>query len=218
MKILTVSLALLLTLLPAPSHLFAADPASQTLLDKQLAEIRNNDRTHKMAMSKGKELAAFCALCHGEDGNSSRPEVPHLAAQNAGYLLDQIERFADGRRNDYIMSPLAKRFTTDEKVTLVVYYNAQKRRADYQRPSDPSMVLRGRGLYTKNCASCHGPGGRGKQRYSYVAGQPTKYVASTLTHFREKTGGRNNSLMTAVASNLSNDDIDALSAFISNLQ
>ncbi len=199
------------------ANLFAADSVPWVELEKLLVEIRANKDTHEAAIAKGKELAAFCTLCHGLDGNSTKPDVPHLASQNTAYLLQQIERFADGRRNDYIMSPLAKRFTAGEKIALVLYYNAQTRRYDYRRSVDPALVLRGRDLYEKKCASCHGPGGRGKQGYSNISGLPVKYVSSTLTHFREKTGGRTNDLMMAVASKLSNDDIDMLSAYISSL-
>ena len=94
----------------------------------------------------------------------------------------------------------------------------QTRRYAFRSANDPAMVVRGRGLYEKRCASCHGLRGRGRQGYSCIAGLPQKYVSSTLTHFREKSGGRTSALMADVASTLSNDDIDVLSAFISSLR
>lgn len=126
--------------------------------------------------------------------------MPHLASQNTAYLLDLIERFADGRRHDYIMSPLVKRFTAEDKIALVLYYSVRTRRCEYKRPDDPAMVVRGRGLYEKRCTRCHGPRGRGKEGYSYIAGQPEKYVSRSLTYFREKSGGGVNALMAAAAS------------------
>ncbi len=155
-------------LLPLAS-LFAVEPAPRGALEKRLAEVSASEDDRKAAVAKGKELTGFCASCHGPDGNSTKPDVPHLASQNTAYLLDQMERFADGRRHDYIMSPLAKRFSAEEKIALVLYYSVQTRRYEYKRPDDPAMVVRG----------------RGKQGYSYIAGLPEKYVSSTLTHFRE---------------------------------
>ena len=45
-----------------------------------------------------RKVAAFCANCHGEGGNSVKPDVPNLAGQNTAYLLDQVRQFSDGRR------------------------------------------------------------------------------------------------------------------------
>ncbi len=46
-------------------------------------------------------LVAHCAACHGQDGVSSDPNVPHLAGQQRFYLLEQFRLFrATGQELD----------------------------------------------------------------------------------------------------------------------
>ena len=207
-----------LCLFSFPLVVAGADEALTKMLQNRIEQVRQDSGALKAAMVQGKEAAGFCVLCHGESGNSSKPEVPHLAGQNPVYLLDQLERFGDGRRDDYIMSPLAKKLTPDEKLALVIYYSNQERRTEFSTSMDPALLVRGREIYEKNCISCHGDDGRGKEGYAYIAALPEKYIAGTLTRFREPDGHRVNALMAAAASTLSNDDIDALAAYLSNLR
>ncbi len=88
---------------------YAASPlATRQELASLLALKEREPAAWQALLAEGKEHAFFCARCHGEDGNSVMALVPNLAGQNPYYLLEQIEKFADGRREDYIMSPLAR--------------------------------------------------------------------------------------------------------------
>ena len=44
------------------------------------------------------EKAAVCVACHGPNGNSSMPNTPSLAGQNARYIYLQLRDFQEGRR------------------------------------------------------------------------------------------------------------------------
>ena len=200
-----------------PPVVVLAEAIAQKTLQARIDEVLKDKQALEVAMTKGRAAAGFCVLCHGEDGNSTKPDVPHLAEQNPVYLLDQIERFADGRRTDYIMSPLAKKLTADEIVALVVYYSGQKRVPTGEQGLDPAVLVTGREIFERECIGCHGDDGKGKEGYAYVAGLPLKYVASTLTHFREREKGRTNALMSAVVKQMSNEEIDAIAAYVSSL-
>ncbi len=211
--------AILFVVLTVPMvAVVSADPALQKVLQTRIDNIKKDKQALQAAMATGREAAGFCVLCHGEDGNSIKADVPHLAEQNPVYLLDQIERFADGRRADYIMSPLAKKLTPDEKVALVIYYSSQRRVAPVESGVDPAVLVTGRETFDKHCVSCHGGDGKGKEGYAYIAALPSKYISSTLTHFREREKGRTNSLMSAVMQKLTNEQIDALAAYVSSLR
>lgn len=215
-KSLRTILAMLLLVGPATAAL--AEPSYQEKLLARINAAQKDRQVLRATIRRGRVAAGFCVLCHGDDGNSSNPEIPHLAEQNPVYLLDSIERFTNGRRTDYIMSPLAKNLTADEKVALVVFYSSQKRKDTGSLNLNPKLVFTGREIYGRECASCHGDDGKGRVGYSYIAGQPVKYTVSTLVNFREREKGRTDPLMIAVSQTLSNNDIDALAAYIASLR
>ena len=48
----------------------------------------------------GKKKTAVCRGCHGEYGDTNKPEMPKLAGQNKQYLIDAMKAYADGRRDN----------------------------------------------------------------------------------------------------------------------
>ena len=62
----------------------------------RLAELQKNPKLAESVQKTGQKVAAVCANCHGDNGNSTKPEVPNLAGQNTAYLLEQVRQFADG--------------------------------------------------------------------------------------------------------------------------
>ncbi len=75
---------------------------------------------------KGQELAASCAGCHGEDGNSAMPAFPKLAGQHASYIKQQLLAFKLGKRNAPMMAPLAMGLSDDDIENLATFYAKQK--------------------------------------------------------------------------------------------
>jgi cytochrome c553 len=64
------------------------------------------------------------------------------------------------------------------------------------------------------CMACHGPGGASTQAaFPILSGQPAQAIAMALFEFRE--GKRKNELMTPMAVNLSNKDLNDLAAYFS---
>jgi cytochrome c553 len=66
-----------------------------------------------------------CQACHGPVGYVTG--APLLAAQNAGYLLGQLESFADGSRANDInmrMRSIARQLTPEERKAIADYYGA----------------------------------------------------------------------------------------------
>lgn len=74
----------------------------------------------------------------------------------------------------------------------------------------------GEEMYANDCAQCHGKAGKGMASFPALNGQDAEYISSRLETYRagEKVGS-NSSLMIPNASNLSDDDIANLSAYIS---
>ena len=51
----------------------------------------------------GKEKAAQCQSCHGLDGNSPTPQFPKIGGQHAKYIVQTLEDYKTGARQDPIM-------------------------------------------------------------------------------------------------------------------
>ncbi len=74
----------------------------------------------------GKEKAATCVACHGEDGNSTNPMYPTLAGQYPTYLVKTLEDYKSGARKNPIMSGFAAALSEQDREDLAAYFSQQK--------------------------------------------------------------------------------------------
>ena len=65
---------------------------------------------------------AACAVCHGPNGVSMLPNAPHLAAQPAIYLVEQLKNYRSGKRGHEVMGVIAKPLTDAEIENLAAWY------------------------------------------------------------------------------------------------
>lgn len=65
---------------------------------------------------------AACAVCHGPTGISMLPNAPHLAAQPAIYLTEQLRHYRSGKRAHEVMGVIAKPLTDAEIENLAAWY------------------------------------------------------------------------------------------------
>jgi cytochrome c553 len=207
------------------SLVYAQDTEEQSATSTQpeLLTKEINDRIEAAHKSKkvwaeiqkaGHERAVFCSACHGEDGNSSRDNVPKLAAQNPLYLQDQFARFESGHRKSYLMKDLAKGLTDENKVDLMIFYATSSRAPG--KSEDTDLIARGKGLFVV-CQGCHGPDGMGMPGYANIAAQHAAFVEKALTEFRDGGGRRDNPIMKGMTQSLSDEDIKALAAYIESM-
>lgn len=188
-----------------------------------------NNKTENMtvkvgAIRAGQERALLCSYCHGPDGNSIQPDIPNLAGQNAVYLLDQINKFSDKRRKNYVMNSLAKNLTQEDKVNLAVFFASQTVKPV---PADQQLAAQGKQVYSNVCRNCHGAEGLGDVNFPRLAGQRSDYVKLTLMRFKENTNTykkvkqeanqRRNSVMESIVKRLSDEQIEAVAAYVSTL-
>ncbi len=171
----------------------------------------------EQAYAAGQERAVFCGYCHGEDGNSKRPHIPNLASQSPIYLFHSFEKFANGERVDYVMSKLAKSLTLEDRVNIAVYFSQQKV-APSAASAEPDRIKRGGVLFQGTCTACHGDRAQGMETMPRLAGQPDEYIRKALTRFRANDPSRAGSVMIGIASKLSDADIEALAAYLTQLQ
>jgi len=170
--------------------------------------------------STGKEKAASCGGCHGEDGNSSMPGFPKLAGQHQGYLLKQLQAFKKGERNSPMMAPLVMGLDEKSMAEIADYYStriisknpppalpsndddddAPAKTEEQKKAELDDLIEQGGDLYRNGnlsrevsaCVACHGPYGEGNKPASYPSlhSQHADYLIKTLTDF--KNGQRSN--------------------------
>lgn len=191
-------------------------PSGGPELVARLREIESDPRQLETIAKAGGKVATFCANCHGDGGNSVKPDVPNLAGQNSQYLLEQMRQFMDGRRkNSEFKQRLIKVLSADEKVGLVVFYASQP--VAYKAPSNPSLAGKGKDLYAQNCAECHEDNGRGTQKYARVAGQQPGYLLASLKGYRDGSAARLNRQMAVSIEGMTDANIAALVAYLSSM-
>lgn len=70
----------------------------------------------------GKAKSMSCAGCHGKNGISNNGMWPNLAGQKEAYLVSQMQMFKDGRRQNAMMSAMAKALSDKDIADLAAYY------------------------------------------------------------------------------------------------
>jgi cytochrome c553 len=74
------------------------------------------------------EWAEKCDRCHGLNGNSTRPEVPALAAQRLDYLEAALSAYQSRARKSSEMTAMSSILTPDDIEGLAAHYAHQKGR------------------------------------------------------------------------------------------
>lgn len=174
----------------------------------------------------GKSKAAVCAACHGADGNSSIGEWPKLAGQHAHYLENQLHAYKSGERNNPIMAGQVAALSDQDIKDLAAYFAAQPLKPGV---AIPELAKQAEALYRGGraeagipaCSACHGPQGAGNAAAGYPAihGQHAQYTAMQLKAYRsgERAGTDLATMMSQVAKQLSDADIEALASYLSGL-
>lgn len=189
-------------------------------------------------VAQGKAKSVTCIGCHGVDGNSMVPTFPKIAGQNEDYLIKQLKEFKTGSRVDPIMAGIVAPLTNTDIADLAAYYASQKASLGILATGDifelGQKIYRG-GKKSTNvtaCIACHGPQGKGVPSAGFpaLASQHSMYIAKQLKLFRQysinlQTGehkpSRTNDyegMMINFTKNLTNKEIDAVSAYISGLK
>ncbi|MBO9357113.1 c-type cytochrome [Bordetella petrii] len=183
--------------------------------------------------ASGANGGAACASCHGARGEGNPAAgFPYLAGLGRDYLNEQLEALANGARPNPVMGPVAAALTAPQRAALADYYaqlpppfdadTLAATRDAAVAPSDTGAWLAVRGAWDKNvpaCNQCHGPGGIGVgSTFPALAGQSATYLAAQLRAWRQ--GHRPPgplALMPAVATRLSEPEIDAVAAYYAGL-
>ncbi len=174
------------------------------------------------AAAAGKTKSEACGGCHGADGNPAAPVFPKLAGQHSSYLTKQLRVFRSQKRGDQtVMNAMAESLTDQDIADISAWFASNKLKPEPAEKNELGQKIFRTGIPAKAvpaCAACHGPKGEGNPSsvYPVLGGQYSSYVVKTLHDF--KSGERSHEIMQAVASRLSDDEINAAADYASGLQ
>jgi cytochrome c553 len=193
------------------THMSEADLRNVAAYFAGLPPVANKtaaDVKHTSPYEKGKVLAAECAKCHEEDGNSKAPGTPTLAGQQPHYLVAAILEYHRDDRKMTSMKSIARDSDRLDLESLALYYAAQ---TPVQRTAptrgDPAV---GEPL-SAMCGGCHGARGVSVDAATpSLAGPDAQYLVKATKAYRTT---RQNWGMQRYVAGLGDKDIENIAAF-----
>ena len=169
-----------------------------------------------------------CTACHGNQGRAAADGYyPRLAGKPAGYLYNQLISFKAGRRHYALMTQLVDPLSDAYLLEIALYFSQIE--APYPAPqrsnASAAVLEKGRTLVLQGdsarqipaCVQCHGQAMTGVLPATPgLLGLPRDYLNAQLGAWR--TGQRQAQApdcMKAVVAQLSDDDINAASSWLS---
>ena len=183
----------MLLLLPALTPIEAAEPAAQ-------------------------RFASECSSCHGADGVSTTPLVPSLAGQPSFYAITQLFLFRQGRRQNALMTAVAKDMSDAElRAFSDLIGRLPPRPPAEERAPDAAKQARGAALAQRlHCTGCHGADLAGGAQVPRLAGQREDYLLHALQGFRAATRVGYTAAMNETLAGTSPTDLEDLAHWLSH--
>jgi|HubBroStandDraft_1064217.scaffolds.fasta_scaffold00511_6 cytochrome c553 len=164
------------------------------------------------ALKRGKDLSYTCLGCHGIDGyRNAYPNysVPKLEGQHPEYLVTALHGYRDGDRSHITMHSQAETLSDQDMLDIASFFAGTP-----LVPSDKPVEAVPKSAQL--CTSCHGRTGIAiAPMYPSLAGQHEDYLRRAIEEYQK--GGRKNPIMTALAANLSAQDVAEISGYFSRL-
>ena len=171
-----------------------------------------------------------CTPCHGMRGQGTHDDYfPRLAGKPAGYLFNQLVAFRDGRRHYSPMNYLLEYQNDTYLRAMADYFSGQNAPFLPRHAATVSSTLLARGeeLATRGdakrgvpaCSGCHNPDFTGMEPgVPALVGLQPNYISAQLGAWRYGTRtAATPDCMQIVAGHLSEDDVTAVSAWLSRL-
>jgi cytochrome c553 len=204
------------------------------------AENSSDQRTNQGNVGRGARIAAWgtsrgvasCSSCHGYDGvGNGTSRVPRLAGLSSAYLFQQLNDFASGSRINVYMANFARRLSVQERADVAAYYaSLHSSFPPVKKEFTAALLERGHQLAVRgddkltlqSCNNCHGPQGEGESpNIPALQGQYSDYIIERLQDWKQTPQGAFqqtlNALMERVASNLDQEDMQAVGAYFEQL-
>lgn len=171
--------------------------------------------------ARGEAAFVICQGCHrvGALGRADG-SYPRLAGQHATVLIKQLTDVRSGRRGNPKMLPFAdhQALSVQDVADIAGYLQALPVPANQGQGAGDDLA-RGSKLFAADCAICHGTQGQGNAAkfYPRISGQHYRYLLREGRMIRDGQRRNANPEMIEVISRYSDDEIAAVSDYMSRL-
>jgi cytochrome c553 len=162
------------------------------------------------------EKLQLCAACHGEDGNSTNPQIPSIAGQPKLFIENQLILFREELRRSDQMLPVVKGLKDPDIIKLAEHFSKLPAKTMETGAKDDSLLKRGSQRAKElRCGICHLADFSGQNQIPRLAGQRETYLEAEMRAYRDgkRTGG--DTIMAAALYGVSDADIKALAHYLS---
>jgi cbb3-type cytochrome c oxidase subunit III len=173
----------------------------------------------------------YCKTCHGIDAQGFRGSapMPRLAGQQPEYIANQLQAFIERRRTNPVMHNVAHVLDPEMVKALSEYFknlNPKPLGGGQKEIVPEGKKIFEEGIPSANvppCASCHGEDAKGADAFPRLAGQLPDYVYRKLTNWDKERGQNkeqpdNSAIMQPIAHDLTDAQIKAVAAYVSQLE
>ena len=194
----------------SPDYVWEAQSSEEALLLKMQGDIE-----------RGRTAYQGCQGCHKPDAYGLPDGTyPQLAGQHTTVLIKQMVDVREGRRDNSKMFPFAGKHVMEpqEIADIVAFLNSLP--LPHNNDKGPGSDLsRGKALYEKDCAACHGDHGQGSAEkfYPVTTGQHYRYMVRQIAAIREGRRRNANPKMVRIVKEYSARDIGAVADYMSRL-
>lgn len=175
----------------------------------------------------------YCEVCHGLSGQGfvGYYPMPRLAGQQIEYIENELKGFAERKRQNtvspektnvmfnvgHVLSPeMIKALATN-------FYDLNPKPVGGAPPGSRGD---GKKIFEEGvpaadvpaCATCHGADAKGNGPIPRLAGQLYPYVVTQLTTWADERTEQNSEIMAPIAHGLTESQINAVAAYVSNLE
>jgi cytochrome c553 len=171
--------------------------------------------------ARGQAAFAPCVGCHRQDASGRvSGAYPRLSGQHATVIMKQIVDISAGRRSNPKMEPfLGDHGMTPYEVADLATFLESLPISDANGKGVVTNTARGRQLYEKDCAVCHGRKGEGdaSQFYPMVAAQHYRYLLREVSFIRDGDRRNADADMVNLLKPYAATDLEAVAGYMAQL-
>jgi cytochrome c553 len=200
--------------------------------------LRTHPRTHpalgyreaRAGTVQGK--IQYCSDCHGPSGQGYRGyfPMPRLAGQTTEYFENQLRAFVERRREPHIPMTMSRVHGLSPALQTALAAHFNELNPLPFGGAAKQLTGEGKDIYEQGvpddnvpaCQVCHGPEAKGTGPIPRLAGQLYAYTVKELVNWdKERDQGANSdtsAVMRPIAHSLSKSQVEAVAAYLSNLE